>query len=452
MVVAVEEFEQFGGAEDVDWETAPLGLLEDQLTLFAARIASATAAWLGWLAIFDRRAGYESLGCRSSAHWLNWKCAMSTSTAHEHVRVARALEALPATREAFGDGRLSYSKVRAISRVATADSDAELCELGLAATAAQIEAICAGYRKAKDQAGCSEHEQAALAHKSRRMTCRDNHDGTTTLTIVLPTADATACVNAIDSETDAIITDAVSPKTTAREVITARHGLAAVRADAFVNLLTNPDTEPAPARVEVLVDLDQLTSTNSGSPDGSTCDTGGTRIAPAVARRLGCDAQISSLIEDSAGNPLSVGRETRVVPRRIRRALNRRDQNRCQFLGCDATRRLHAHHIIHWANGGPTELPNLMLVCNFHHHLLHEHGWNVEPNPAGSHTWIMPSGEPATIKVFRGRHTDLSSDHTKPDLIHKLSGDTLQDLAWITTALIHNETITKANPTSTDWT
>ncbi len=280
------------------------------------------------------------------------------------------------------------------------------------------------------------------------MTCRDNHDGTTTLTIMLTTADATACKNALDTETEVIITDAVSPEVTARYVIAEHDGIAAVRADAFVNLLTSP--EPGAAKIEVLIDLDQLTSSADDGPaggpsDGSTCETGGSRIAPEVARRLGCDAQISSLIEDSAGNPLSVGRETRVVPRQMRRALNRRDSNRCQFLGCDATYRLHAHHIIHWANGGPTELSNLVLVCNFHHHLLHEHGWTVKAIPSGGHTWITPSGDTATVKVFRGRHTDLRGPHTDPDLIHKLSGDTLQDLSWITTGLIHNELITKTN-------
>ncbi len=449
MVATVEEFERFGDAGGVDWETAPMGLLEDQLTLFAARIASATAAWLGWLAIFDRRAGYESWGCRSTAQWLNWKCAMSTSTGHEHVRVARAIESMPATRAAFADGRLSYSKVRAISRVATADSEAELCELGLASTAVQIEAICAGYRQAKDQADCSEQEQAAQAHETRRLTRRDNHDGTSTITIVIPTADANACENALDTETDAIIADAVSAEVTAREVIAERHGIAAVRADALVNLLTSPHADPVTVKLEVLVDVDQLTSgddseDDAGPTSGSTCESGGSRIAPEVARRLGCDAQISSLIEDSAGNPLSVGRETRVVPRRIRRALNRRDQNRCQFLGCDASKRLQAHHIVHWANGGPTELTNLVLVCNFHHHLLHEHGWDIEYNSHGGYNWITPSGETATIKVSRGRLSDLA-DITEPELIHKLSGDTLRDLSWITTTLIHDETINKRN-------
>ncbi len=440
-------------AESVDWETAPMGLLEDQLTLMAARIASATALWLGWLAIFDRRAGFESWGCRSTAHWLNWKCAMSYSTAHEHVRVARALEALPATRAAFSDGRLSYSKVRAISRVATVDSDGELCELGLAATAVQIEAICVGYRKAKQHAGSSEAEMAAAAHKARSVTRRDNYDGTSTITVVVPTVDANACENAIDAEADAIIADAASESVTAREVIAERDGIAAIRADAFINLLTSPDSDvdAVSARVEVLVDIDQLASTGDDANDepagGSVCESGGTRIAPEVARRLGCDAQIASLIHDPHGEPLSVGRETRIVPRRIRRALNRRDHNRCQFLGCDATRRLHAHHIVHWANGGPTELPNLVLVCNYHHHLLHEHGWNIETNPQGGHHWITPSGETATIKVSRGRHSDLPL-HTEPDLIHKLSGDTLRDLAWITTALIHNETLREHRRTS----
>jgi HNH endonuclease len=451
--MGVQMFVEAGRVDqDVDWETAPMADLEDQLTLFAARIASATAAWLGWLAIFDRRAGYQSWGCRSTAHWLNWKCAMSTTTGHEHVRVARALEALPATRTAFSEGRLSYSKVRAISRVATVESEAELCDLGLGATAAQVEAICAGYRQAKQDCDRSEQEQAADAHEARRVSCRDNHDGTTTITVVLSTVDAKACENAIDTQTDAIIANATSDSMTARDVITERHGIAAVRADAFINLLTDPgagaESAPAPARIEVLVDINQLTGGGgadpdvSGSADRSTCETGGTRIAPEVAQRLGCDAQISSLIQDEQGNPLSVGRESRVVPRRIRRALNRRDQNRCQFLGCDVTRHLHAHHIVHWAIGGPTELDNLVLVCSFHHHLVHEHGWTIKLNPGGGYNWITPDGETATIKVFRGRHTDLGG-HTDPSLIHKLSGDTLHDLSWITTTLIHNESLTR---------
>ncbi len=240
-------------------------------------------------------------------------------------------------------------------------------------------------------------------------------------------------------------------------------GIAAVRADALVNLLTGTGADRVAVKLEVLVDIDQLTSggeaqggdveggdvegDDAASADGSVCEISGTRIAPDVARRLGCDAQIASLIQDSAGNPLLVGRETRVVPRRIRRALNLRDQNRCQFLGCDATRRLHAHHIVHWANGGPTELPNLVLVCNFHHHLLHEHGWSIETNPQGGHRWVTPSGETATTKVSSGRLADLAG-HTDPGLIHRLSGDSLRDLSWVTTALIHNEALQKARRTT----
>ncbi|MFV1991745.1 MAG: HNH endonuclease [Acidimicrobiales bacterium] len=297
---------------------------------------------------------------------------------------------------------------------------------------------------------------AADAHKARRLTRRDNHDGTSTISIVVTTADANACENAINAETDAIIADAVSPEMTAREVIAERHGIAAVRADAFVSLLTSPDPDTdagrVAARVEVLVDLDQITAADDAdaeSADRSVCEIGGSRIAPEVARRLGCDTQIASIIQDRLGDPLSVGREARVVPRRIRRALNLRGRNRCQFLGCSSTRGLHAHHIVHWANGGPTELSNLVLVCNFHHHLLHEHAWNIEIDPSGGHRWITPSGETATIKVSRGRHTDLDrGDPANPNLIYKLSGETLKDLAWITTALIHNETNNKTRRTT----
>ncbi len=75
---------------------------------------------------------------------------------------------------------------------------------------------------------------------------------------------------------------------------------------------------------------------------------------------------------------LGAGRRTRLVSRKLRRALERRDRG-CRFPGCAATRRLHAHHIVHWADGPPTELDNLMLLCTFHHHTVHEGGWRIDP-------------------------------------------------------------------------
>ncbi len=108
--------------ESVDVETAALPELEAELCGWAGRIAAATCRMMLVLAAFDRRHGWSGLGMGSCAHWLAWRCGLSVRTAQEHVAVARALEELPLVRSAFAEGRLSYSKVRAVTRVAEAES------------------------------------------------------------------------------------------------------------------------------------------------------------------------------------------------------------------------------------------------------------------------------------------------------------------------------------------
>jgi len=104
-------------------------------------------------------------------------------------------------------------------------------------------------------------------------------------------------------------------------------------------------------------------------------------LHPETARRLACDASVVRILERD-GRPLSVGRRTRSVPPALRRALQSRDHC-CRFPGCTQRRFLHAHHIDHWAHGGPTELTNLVQLCRFHHRLVHEGGYAVEDDPAG---------------------------------------------------------------------
>jgi hypothetical protein len=88
---------------------------------------------------------------------------------------------------------------------------------------------------------------------------------------------------------------------------------------------------------------------------------------------------------------LGIGRASRNAPRWLRRALKQRDRG-CGFPGCGARRFLHCHHIWHWIKGGPTELPNLVLVCTFHHKLVHEYGWRVELGAPGTSRWYRPDG------------------------------------------------------------
>ncbi|MDP9020154.1 MAG: DUF222 domain-containing protein [Actinomycetota bacterium] len=86
------------------------------------------------------------LECRSCAHWLNWKCGIDLATARQKVRVAHSLRQLPMTATAFAAGQLSYSKVRALTRVATPDNEADLLDLALTGTTSQLERIVRAYR------------------------------------------------------------------------------------------------------------------------------------------------------------------------------------------------------------------------------------------------------------------------------------------------------------------
>jgi hypothetical protein len=125
----------------------PLERIEAEICDLAAHLAAATCQWLLLVGEFDRRRGWAGWGLLSCAHWLSWKCGISLKTAREQVRVAKALEELPRTRAAFGAGRISYSKARAITRVAATDTEADWVDLATHAPAAHLDRLVSGYIK-----------------------------------------------------------------------------------------------------------------------------------------------------------------------------------------------------------------------------------------------------------------------------------------------------------------
>src|SRR5919206_2377746 len=135
-------------SNDDDLSRLTVAALAREITAGAVRLAAATAAWLRLVADFDEREGWGEYGIRSCAHWLAWQCGMGPGTAREHVRVARALRRLPLIDEAFAAGRLSYSKVRALTRVAEPGTEAALLDFALEATASQTERVVRQWRRA----------------------------------------------------------------------------------------------------------------------------------------------------------------------------------------------------------------------------------------------------------------------------------------------------------------
>jgi hypothetical protein len=118
----------------------------------------------------------------------------------------------------------------------------------------------------------------------------------------------------------------------------------------------------------------------------------GPSMAAETARRLACDASVVELTENEDGEPLNVGRKTRIISAPLRRALNARDKG-CRFPGCANTRYMDVHHVKHWANGGETKPSNLVSLCRFHHRAVHEGGIRIEILDDGALRFVWPDGE-----------------------------------------------------------
>jgi uncharacterized protein DUF222 len=126
--------------------------------------------------------------------------------------------------------------------------------------------------------------------------------------------------------------------------------------------------------------------------DDRGCEVeGGAVVHPETMRRLGCDCRFEVFLHDRSGAAVGIGRAARNVPRWLQRALRHRDRE-CTFPGCGARRFLRAHHIVWWGWGGATDLANLVLCCDHHHKLVHEHGWRVRLDSAEHAHWYRPDG------------------------------------------------------------
>ncbi len=378
--------------DDAILDGVPLERLEEEISGFASRIASATAAWLVWVAAYDRRLGWESWGVKSCAHWLNWQCGMSPRTAREHVSVARRLEGAPVLCQAFLDGELSFSKVRAISRVVLPENEVDLVEMAKLTTASQLDRIVG--KMAPNDAGEDDHKTPC------DVTFANNSDGTMTMTMTLtaPIADVLIAKKALQVAASGVIDREHFAGEATTETIERLGGMKAVRSATACQLVTGTLHGPRKVIESVLVVAD--VGTLSGDDPDAESTVENVRVDPVVVQRLACDSTIQTALVDGGGGELATGAEQRIVPRRLRRLLLRRDHGMCQFPGCESEHRLHAHHIVHWANGGPTELSNLISVCDFHHHRLHEGSWNIEATADGF-VFVDPAGLRHRVPVLR---------------------------------------------------
>lgn len=370
----------------------------------AAVIAQATCELLLMLGEFDARGGsgwYHEL--KSTAHWLSWSCSMAPGTAREHVRVARALPEMPLTVAEFRAGRLSYSKVREMTRVVGRTDEALLVELARAMTASQLAETIGrfssleGIRLGQD------------ATRHARWHVRD--DGMVEIRAVLPAEIGAEVITALDlalerdgteppqvdpaaeapsngqeakGEPPRTLThvDQLSEQETAELAaeITTTPTVEQRRADALLDLArtyldAEPDDRSGEDRHLVIVQVSAeslVQDVPAGTPD--VCGVvGAGPLEPRTAERLACTGKVAITITDRGGEILHLGRSRRLASRAQRRALRLRDST-CSFPGCHQSRHLDAHHVVPWSEGGPTDIEGLALLCRRHHVMVHEGG------------------------------------------------------------------------------
>lgn len=376
--------------------------LGKEITELYGYINAATAQLLTMIREFDQDGLWQLGGICSCAHWLNWQCGIGMNAAREKVRVANALGDLPKIGASFASGEISYSKVRAMTRVATPDNEDYLLQIARHGTAYHVETLVRKYRRAKK---LQETGDAQKQHDSRSVHFYYEPDGSMVIKARLPAEKAQLILKAIElamEQTDPPETD-VSAETSGVEtsdnelkpVSQRKEGWDQQRADALANiaesyLANGPASSSTADRHQVVLHVSAETLTDREGHISYLQD--GPHVSAETSRRLCCDAGISVLTEDEDGTPLNIGRKSRIIPPAMRRALKARDEG-CQFPGCTLKHYIDGHHIQHWSKGGETSLANLVQLCRHHHRLVHEGGFSCTKNTEGKVEFKNPKGQ-----------------------------------------------------------
>ena len=410
----------------------------EEIATLAARIDAATYELLVLIRKFDEEEGWNC-GFLTCAQWLTWRIGLAPSAARERVRVARALGELPLMSEAMKRGELSYSKVRALTRVARPDTEKELVELGRAGTAAHIERVVRAWRRIDRSVEAAEDE---LRDASSHVTTHVDGNGMFVIRGRLAPEAGEVVAKALKAAGEKLYAEQQEDRPSAGKV---RADALALVAESALKGKLDPGSSGDRYQVVVHVSEEELSvpeqlpavgctscvsaetpaarvsaetpthpqehttataeaahvsaeaspslqpANGPSSPRGAWLGDSQVPVSAETTRRIACDAG-KVRITHRSGQILSVGRKRRTIPPPIRRALEFRDQG-CRFPGC-TSKHCDAHHIVHWADGGETKLSNLVLLCRRHHRLLHEGGFSVRMSEAGAVRFFHRRGRP----------------------------------------------------------
>jgi hypothetical protein len=405
----------------------PQSTLVDSLDHVHALIQQMTAIELELIREVDGRAIAVEQGATGTVAWLRDRHRVSPQAASRQVKLAAALHPdLPATADALAAGVVNAEQAQVIA-AAVADLPAEHRAagekhlVGEAGVFGPRELATLGRRLfevvAPEEA--DERAQAALVRAEERA-----YQGRDLRLSEVPGESRVRLTGWLDRESAAQLHAALdplcAPRTAARTTRSAAPGSAAPGSAAPGS--AGPDTggykaagpdlrTPGQRRADALIEVCRLAMTCGDLPDnggdrpqlvvtvnidtlrtqiGAATLDDGTPLSPAAARRLACDTALLPAILGSASQVLDVGQQRRLFTGPLRRALILRDRG-CAFPGCDRPPRwCDGHHITHWADGGPTNLANAVLLCGHHHRLIHHSHWQIRQNPTDGHPDFIP--------------------------------------------------------------
>jgi hypothetical protein len=399
----------FGDASLWSMSTADVGQLVIAMERIGRRVC---AAQVSALAQADRSGIADHTGASSTAVWLHNVADLPVGVGRARLALHHALANRPVVDAAFSAGDIGLDAATAVcSAIDTlpggvpAAMNTEIEEL-LVDTARDegTKAVVQRAMEIAERFDPEEFERQEAGNRSKRwLQLIRQHDGSVKMRGVLDKESAALALAVLDPLSAPLPTVDGAPDTRLPE---------RRNADAFLQLCqlatpTLPEVRGERPHLFVTTTLESL-QRQVGSALGSL--EGGYLISKSAIRRIACDANIIPVVLGSAGQPLDIGRATRIVSQGLRRALILRDEG-CAFPGCDRPPLwCDAHHIDHWADGGPTSLCNLALLCVHHHDRVHRDGWTIKIidglpwfiPPA----WIDPQQRPRLNSRYRVRDLD----------------------------------------------
>jgi hypothetical protein len=343
-----------------------------------ARLTAASADVLEAIAALDASETWSEDDESSLSCFLAARLAVRAATAREWVRVARKLRELPRIREAHASAILSWDQIRPLTRFATTETDEQLSIEAPNMTVPQLYREAARHEKDRKKRVDSDQQL-----RSADLRWTDDGRGLQ-VEAWLPGEQGARFEQAVRQRAQEIErdSDALDPH-------------AAQLADALEELVTSSGGDVSPVTLVVHADAKVLTGESKPDADHLAETESGVQLSEDAVRRIACDAKVEWVLE-ADGRPVGIGRRGRIVRGALRRAVLHREGGMCAVPGCERRNWLHAHHLTHWADGGPTNIDNLVTLCSAHHRRMHKGGWTATGVPGRDLRFHDPGGRVLT--------------------------------------------------------